>query len=234
VRDAAVVDATEDPDPAHSPRFRLGPGAFVALPKVLSIFPEDFAEPYDEPDPENPSPGDRALRFTTSETTLGGQMALERECLAEALALAEEEREIPAPGLGLATGLTNAVWTTGSVHPVQVDPANDGGLVFTVPGGIGQAWCRVRAQNLRPFTIECRPYFAGRADHGGRGGAYEQLDGAVVMESDQRSGRPGDPPRKFPMTFYPGKQILAFRFRSDLWAPDGHAVGVRFRLVPDD
>jgi len=51
---AAVIDTTEDRDPLHSPRFRLGAGAFLALPKVLRIFPDDFAEPYGEPDPENP------------------------------------------------------------------------------------------------------------------------------------------------------------------------------------
>ena len=234
VREAALVDATEDPDPAHSPHFRLGPGAFVALPHVLSIFPEDFAEPYDEPDPENPKPTDRALRFTTAETTLGGQMALEREALADAAARAAEDREIPAPELGLATGFTNAVWTTGSAHPVRVSPVGDGVLEFEVPGGVGQTWCRIRGRDFRPFTIRYVPYFAGKADHGGRGGAYDQLDGSAVMESDRVSGRPTAGHREVPMTFYPGIQNITLRFHSDLWAPPGHTVGVRLRLEPTD
>jgi hypothetical protein len=234
VRDAAVIDATEDPDPAHSPRFRLGPGAFVSLPQVLSIFPEDFAEPYDEPDPENPATGDRALRFSTAETSLGGQMALERECLAEAAARAAEDRQIPAPELGAALGWTNAVWTTGSANPVQVAAANDGTLLFHVPGGIGETWCRVRADTPAPFTCEYFPYFAGKADHGGRGGAFEMLSNGLVVDSDQESGRPGGNMGEVSVSTYPGPQEITFRFRSDLWAPPGHVCGLRFRLVPND
>ena len=233
VRDAAVIDATEDPDPARSPRFRLGPGAFVSLPKVLAVFPEDFAEPYDEPDPENPKADDRALRFSTAETSLGGQMALERECLAEAAARDAEEREIPAPWIGEATGWTNVVWTTGSAIPVRLAEANDGSLIFHVPGGIGQSWCRIRADNLPPFTVEYLPYFAGKAVHGGRGGAFELLSRGHVIDSDQEGGRPGGPVCSVSNKPYPGPQDIVYRFRSDLWAPPGHAVGVRFRLVPE-
>ncbi len=79
-----------------------------------------------------------------------------------------EEREIPAPWIGEATGWTNVVWTTGSAIPVRLAEANDGSLIFHVPGGIGQSWCRIRADNLPPFTVECLPNFAGKAVHGGR------------------------------------------------------------------
>ena len=89
---AAVIDTTEDHDPLHSPRFRLGAGAFLALPKVLRIFPDDFAEPYCEPDPENPKPGDRALRFSTPARSLADQMQLERVQLADAAVVAATPR----------------------------------------------------------------------------------------------------------------------------------------------
>ena len=234
VRNAAVIDTTEDSDPAHSPRFRLGPGAFVSLPKVLAVFPEDFAETYDEPDPEHPTPGDRALRFSTAETSLGGQMALERECLAEAAARDAEEREIPAPWIGEATGWTNVVWTTGSAIPVRLAEANDGSLIFHVPGGIGQSWCRIRADNLPPFTVEYLPYFAGKALHGGRGGAFEQLSHGLLIDSDQEGGRPGGDVCSVSNKPYPGPQDIVYRFRSDLWAPPGHVCGLRFRIVPND
>ena len=235
VRDAAVIDATEDPDPAHSPRFRLGPGAFVSLPQVLSIFPEDFAEPYDEPDPENPSPGDRALRFSAAETTLGGQMALERECLAEAAARAETDREIPAPEIGEALGCTNVVWTTGSANPVRPDPFGNGTIVFRVEGGIGEAHVTGNFESVGQFRLFLEKNYPGRADHGGRGGLFQFRDehnrNSILF--DGRSGRPSDGWQEHPGRGDLGRFILTFRFRSDLWAPPGHEVGVRLRLVPE-
>ena len=236
VREAALVDATEDPDPAHSPRFRLGPGAFVALPHVLSIFPEDFAEPYDEPDPENPSPGDRALRFATAETSLGGQMSLEREALADAAARAAVDRDVPAPEIGEALGWTNAVWTTGSANPVRPDPLGDGSVAFRVEGGCGEARITGRFDSIDKLRILLKKDFAGRWDHGGRGGEFELHDdhNGQTMLSDGGSGRPADGPKGTVFHFWPGRYVLTFRFRSDLWAPPGHAVGVRLRLEPTD
>jgi len=235
VRDAAVIDATEDPDPARSPRFRLGPGAFVSLPNVLSVFPGDFAEPYDEPDPENPKAGDRALRFSTAETSLGGQMALERECLAEAAARAETDREIPAPEIGEALGCTNAVWTTGSANPVRPDPLGNGTIVFRVEGGIGEAHVKGIFESLGQFRLFLEKNYPGRADHGGRGGLFQVRDehnrNSVLF--DGRSGRPSDGWQEHPGRGDLGRFILTFRFRSDLWAPPGHEVGVRLRLVPE-
>ena len=236
VRDAAVIDVTEDPDPAHSPRFRLGPGAFVTLPKVLAVFPEDFAEPYDEPDPENPKAGDRALRFSTAETSLGAQMALERECLAEAAARAAEDRDIPAPEIGEALGWTNAVWTTGSANPVRPDPSGDGSVVFRVEGGIGEAHVTGEFPDLPAFDRFLEKNYAGCADHGGRGGAFEIYNEGTktTIDFDGHGGLPSKGwTRTGPWTAWPGWYILTFRFRSDLWAPPGHEVGVRLRLVPE-
>ena len=236
VRDAAVIDATEDPDPARSPRFRLGPGAFVTLPNVLSVFPGDFAEPYDEPDPENPKAGDRALRFSTAETSLGAQMALERELLAEATARAAEDRDIPAPEIGEALGWTNAVWTTGAANPVRPDPSGDGSVVFRVEGGIGEAHATGDFESLGNFRYFLEKNFAGRADCGGRGGSFELFNEHTKMTIDfvGHGGRPSEGWTESRLGKpWPGRYILTFRFRSDLWAPPGHEVGVRLRLVPE-
>jgi hypothetical protein len=232
-----VVDATEAPDPARGPRFRLGPGAFVTRPNVLSVFPGDFAEPYDEPDPENPKAGDRARRFPTGETSLGAQMALERELLAEAAARAEEDRDVPAPEIGGALGWTNAVWTTGAANPVRPDPSGDGSIVFRVEGGIGEAHATGDFESLGNFRWFLEKNFAGRADCGGRGGSFEIYNEHTrqTFHFDGHGGRPSEgwigsrlaKPR-------PGRYILTFRFRSDLRAPPGHEVGLRLRLVPED
>ena len=107
------------------------------------------------------------------------------------------------------------------------------GVLHHVPGGIGQSWCRIRADNLPPFTVEYLPYFAGKTVHGGRGGAFELLSRGHVIVSDQEGGRPGGPVCSVSNTPYPGPQDVVYRFRSDLWAPPGHEVGVLFRLVPE-
>ena len=235
VRDAAVIDATEESDPARSPRFRLGSGAFVALPKVLAVFPEDFAEPYDEPDPENPKAGDRALRFSTAETSLGAQMALERECLAEAAARAAEDRDIPAPEIGEALGWTNGVFFfTGSDRPARLASAGDGTVWLALPGGLGES--RVTVSNTRPqsFRWEYAKYYAGKENHGGRGGSFMVDADHHTVDVDAHDGRPSDGIEWNDFSVgAPGPHIFTFRFLSDLWAPPGHEVGVRLRLVPE-
>ena len=234
--DLAEPQTVEIVGPARSPRFRLGPGAFVALPNVLSVFPGDFAEPYDEPDPENPEPGDRALRFSTAETSLGAQMALERELLAEAAARAAEDRDVPAPEIGEALGWTNAVWTTGAANPVRPDPSGDGSVVFRVEGGIGEAHATGDFESLGNFRYFLEKNFAGRADCGGRGGSFELFNEHTKMTIDfvGHGGRPSEGWTESRLGKpWPGRYILTFRFRSDLWAPPGHEVGVRLRLVPE-
>ena len=140
---AAVIDTTEDRDPLHSPRFRLGAGAFLALPKVLRIFPDDFAEPYGEPDPENPKPGDRALRFSTPARSLADQMQLERVQLADAAVVAAGDELVAAPELGRELGWTNGVvWRTSAAHPWIVDAPGDGAVVGSIAGGVGESVAR--------------------------------------------------------------------------------------------
>ena len=230
---ASVVNLTEDGDPLHSPRFRLGAGAFLAMPKILSIFPRRFADPYDEPDPENPKPGDRALRFSTPARSLAEQMQLERVRLAESDVVAAGDELVAAPELGRELGWTNAVWRTSAAHPWVVDEPGDGAVVGLVFGGVGESVLEARIENQAPCRISVEGYFPGRADHGGRGAAFEILDGDNVVFVADRDRHPANGATPVEMSFYPGRHVIRFRLRSDLWAPDGHCIVVRLRRLPD-
>ena len=236
VRNAAVVDRTADPDPARSPRFRLGAGAFVSLPEVLSLFPEDFAEPYDEPDPDDPSPDDRALRFSTAETSLGGQMTLERGLAADAAARAAADRNVPAPALGAAAGWTNnaAAWATGAANPWRAATDEPGALEASIPDGFGEARLVLEVDDPGQFSVEYAGHFPGRDDHGGRGAVFDILSSGTVVYSDAHDRRPSSPAQRVHFESYPGRQRLEFRLRSDLYVPPGHFCGVRLRLLPGD
>ena len=229
---AAVIDTTEDRDPLRSPRFRLGAGAFLALPKVLSIFPADFAEPYDEPDPNDPKPGDRALRFSTPARSLADQMQLERTMLADAAVLGNGDEPVAAPELGRELGWTNAVWRTGSVHPWTVDAPGDGMVVGSIEGGIGESSLVVEFETDAPSRFEVDGSFPGRSDHGGRGAVFEILnDPSNVVYAESRDRRSSDPPWGFQLSLRPGRHFLLFRLRSDLWAPAGHRICVRLKRL---
>ena len=228
---ASVVNLTEDGDPMHSPRFRLGAGAFLAMPKILSIFPGRFAEPYDEPDPENPKPGDRALRFSTPARSLAEQMQLERVLLADAAVLAEGDELVAAPELGRELGWTNAVWRTSAAHPWVVDEPGDGAVVGSVFGGVGESVLEARIENQAPCRVSVEGYFPGRADHGGRGAAFEILDGDNVVFVADRDRHPANGATPIELSFYPGRHVIRFRLRSDLWAPDGHVCAVRLKRL---
>ena len=228
-----VIDAVDDPDPARSPHFRLEPGAFLALPNVLSQFARDFADPYDEPDPEHPRPGDRALRFSTRETTLAGQMALERSLAREAAARAATGEWIPAPEIGEAFGWTNGVaWFTRSDNPWTVAGAKDGSVLATIPDGFGEASLAFEFDEAVNFDLEYVKWFAGKGDHGGRGGSLEMFgkDGQIYI-LDDLDGTPGGPPVRQEAQFYPDRQRVTIRVRSDLYVPPGHFCGVRLRLL---
>jgi len=230
-----VVDRTEDPDPAHSPRFRLGAGAFVSLPEVLSLFPEDFAEPYGEPDPDDPRPDDRALRFSTTETSLGGQMTLERGLAADAASRAAADRDIPAPALGAAAGWTDvAAWATGAANPWRAAPDEPGALEASIPDGFGEARLVLEVDDPGQFSVEYAGHFPGKADHGGRGAVFDILSSGLVVYSDAHDRRPSSPVQRVHFESYPGRQRLEFRLRSDLYVPPGHFCGVRLRFLPGD
>ena len=227
-----VIDAVDDPDPARSPHFRLEPGAFLALPNVLSQFARAFADPYDEPDPDDPKPGDRALRFSTREKTLAGQMALERSLAREAAARAAAGEWIPAPEIGEAFGCTNGVaWFTRSDNPWTVASAKDGSVLATVPDGFGESSLAFEVEDAVNFDMEYIKWFAGKGDHGGRGASLELFgqDGQVYI-LDDRDGAPGAPPERQELKFYPGRHRFTFRVRSNLYVPPGHFCGVRLRL----
>ena len=235
VRNAAVVDRTADPDPAHSPRFRLGAGAFVSLPEVLSLFPNDFAEPYGEPDPADPRPDDRALRFSTAETTLGGQMTLERGLAADAAARAAADRDVPAPALGAATGWTNGTaWATGAANPWRAPSDEPGTLEAAIPDGFGEARLVLEVDDPGQFSVEYAGHFPGRDDHGGRGAVFDILSSGTVVYSDAHDRRPSSPAQRVHFESYPGRQRLEFRLRSDLYVPPGHFCGIRLRFLPGD
>ena len=229
---AAVIDTTEDRDPLHSPRFRLGAGAFLALPKVLRIFPDDFAEPYGEPDPENPKPGDRALRFSTPARSLADQMQLERVQLADAAVVAAGDELVAAPELGRELGWTNGVvWRTSAAHPWIVDAPGDGAVVGSIAGGVGESVLEMEIEDGEPCVVSVEGYWPGKADHGGRGAVFEVLSGDVVVYSDSSDRRPTDGWKPMNMSFYPGRHVIRFRLRSDLWAPDGHVCAVRLKRL---
>ena len=228
---AAVIDTTEDRDPLRSPRFRLGAGAFLALPKVLSIFPADFAEPYDEPDPNDPKPGDRALRFSTPARSLADQMQLERTLLADAAVLADGDELVAAPELGRELGWTNVVWRTGAAHPWTVDEPGDGTVVGSIPGGVGESVLEMEIVDEAPCRIAVEGYFAGRSDHGGRGAVFEILSNGNVAYADDRDRRPTDGWKPIELSFYPGRHRISFRLRSDLWSPAGHVCAVRLKRL---
>ena len=228
---AAVIDMTEDRDPRHSPRFRLGAGAFLALPKVLSIFPGDFAEPYDEPDPETPKPGDRALRFSTPARSLADQMQLERALAADAAVLAAGDELVAAPELGRELGWTNVVWRTSAANPWRIDEPGDGIVVGSIPGGVGESTLEMEIEDGAPCRIAVEGYFPGRADHGGRGAVFEILSGEVVGFADGDDRRPFHGWKPIALSFYPGRHVIRFRLRSDLWAPAGHVFAVRLKRL---
>lgn len=229
---AAVIDTTEDRDPLHSPRFRLGAGAFLALPKVLSIFPTDFAEPYDEPDPNDPKPGDRALRFSTPARSLADQMQLERVQLADAAVVAAGDELVAAPELGRELGWTNGVvWRTSAAHPWVVDAPGDGTVVGSIFGGVGESVLEMEIVDEAPCRIAVEGYFAGRSDHGGRGAVFEILSNGNVAYADDRDRRPTDGWKPIELSFYPGRHRISFRLRSDLWVPAGHVCAVRLKRL---
>ena len=228
---AAVIDATEDRAPLRSPRFRLGAGAFLAMPKVLSIFPTDFAEPYDEPDPNDPKPGDRALRFSTPARSLADQMQLERTLLADAAVLAEGDELVAAPELGRELGWTNVVWRTNAAHPWTVDAPGDGTVVGSIFGGVGESVLEMEIVDEAPCRIAVEGYFAGRSDHGGRGAVFEILSNGNVAYADDRDRRPTDGWKPIELSFYPGRHLISFRLRSDLWVPAGHVCAVRLKRL---
>ncbi|MBQ6102427.1 MAG: hypothetical protein IJL06_02025, partial [Kiritimatiellae bacterium] len=231
---AAVIDTTEDRDPLRSPRFRLGAGAFLALPKVLSLFPDDFAEPYDEPDPNDPKPGDRALRFSTPARSLADQMQLERVQLADAAVLAEGDELVAAPELGRELGWTNGVvWRTSAAHPWIVDAPGDGAVVGSIAGGVGESVLEMEIEDGEPCVVSVEGYWPGKADHGGRGAVFEVLSGDVVVYSDSSDRRPTDGWKPMNMSFYPGRHRITFRLRSDLWSPPGHLFAVRIKRMPE-
>ena len=231
---AAVIDTTEDRDPLHSPRFRLGAGAFLALPKVLRIFPDDFAEPYGEPDPENPKPGDRALRFSTPARSLADQMQLERVQLADAAVVAAGDELVAAPELGRELGWTNGVvWRTSAAHPWIVDAPGDGAVVGSIAGGVGESVLEMEIEDGEPCVVSVEGYWPGKADHGGRGAVFEVLSGDVVVYSDSSDRRPTDGWKPMNMSFYPGRHRITFRLRSDLWSPPGHLFAVRIKRTPE-
>ncbi len=228
---AAVIDMTEDRDPRHSPRFRLGAGAFLALPKVLSIFPGDFAEPYDEPDPETPKPGDRALRFSTPARSLADQMQLERALAANAAVLAAGDELVAAPELGRELGWTNVVWRTSAANPWRIDEPGDGIVVGSIPGGVGDSTLEMELEDEAPCRIAVEGYYPGRADHGGRGAVFEILSDEVVGFADGDDRRPFHGWKPIALSFYPGRHVVRFRLRSDLWAPAGHVFAVRLKRL---
>lgn len=228
---ASVVNLTEDGDPMHSPRFRLGAGAFLAMPKILSIFPGRFAEPYDEPNPDDPKPGDRALRFSTPARSLADQMQLERTLLADAAVLADGDELVAAPELGRELGWTNVVWRTGAAHPWTVDAPGDGTVVGSIFGGVGESVLEMEIVDEAPCRIAVEGYFAGRSDHGGRGAVFEILSNGNVAYADDRDRRPTDGWKPIELSFYPGRHRISFRLRSDLWAPAGHVCAVRLKRL---
>jgi serine/threonine protein kinase len=226
-----VIDAVDDPDPARSPHFRLEPGAFLALPNVLSQFARDFADPYDEPDPDDPKPGDRALRFSTRETTLAGQMALERSLAREAAARETADRDVSAPEIGEAFGWTEAEWSTGSANPATIDPLEPGTIVLRVPDGFGEAHVAAFFETLPNFELEYEKDYAGQFDHG-RGAVFEMYNNhtGTTIYSDGRDGRPSDGWIERTGKAYPGFYRVVFRVRSNLYVPPGHSCGVRLRI----
>ena len=131
--------------------------------------------------------------------------------------------------------MRRVVWTTGSANPVRPDPIGNGTIVFRVEGGIGEAHVTGNFESVGQFRLFLEKNYPGRADHGGRGGLFQVRDehnrNSVLF--DGRSGRPSDGWQEHPGRGDLGRFILTFRFRSDLWAPPGHEVGVRLRLVPE-
>ena len=239
LRGATLVDRTEDPDPAHSPRFRLEAGGYLALPEILSLHARDWADPYDEPDPGAPKPDDRAVRFGHGlEPDLRAQLLRERGMLSDEHVRAESDFEVPAPELGailLPDGPTNVVWSVSALHPWRVHPTEPGVLVCDLGGGFGESWIRMRADCDVKLRLQYKKSFAGADDHGGRGGVFEEIYHGMTYARDASDGKLSDGWRwngRENLEFHSGAHDFVIRFRSDAYTIPGHFNGVLLRAAP--
>ena len=239
LRGATLVDRTSDPDPSHSPRFRLEAGGYLVLPEILSLHARDWAEPYDEPDPDAPKPDDRAVRFGHGlAPDLRAQLLRERGMLSDERVRAESDREVPAPELGpilLPDGPTNVLWSVSALHPWRVHPTEPGAIVCDLGGGFGESWIRLRADGDVMLRLQYKKNFAGAGDHGGRGGAFDMIHNGMMTDHDAADGRLSDGWYWFGREnnwFYAGTHDIVIRFRSDVYTIPGHFNGVLLRAAP--
>lgn len=239
LRNATLVNRTEDPDPAHSPRVRLEAGGYLLLPEILSLHARDWAEPYDEPDPAAPKPDDRAVRFGHGlDPDLRTELLRERGLLSDERVRAKEDFEVPAPELGallLPNGPTDIVWTVSSLHPWRIDPTEPGAISCDIDGGFGEAWIRLRADHDVIFRLQYRKNFAGAGDHGGRGGVFEMVYHGMTQDYDAADGSLSDGWHWIGREnhhFHSGTHDIVFRFRSDAYTIPGHFNGVILRAAP--
>ena len=239
LRNATLVNRTEDPDPAHSPRIRLEAGGYLMLPEILSLHARDWAEPYDEPDPFEPKPEDRAVRFGHGlDPDLRTELLRERGLASDERLRAAEEREVPAPELGpilLPDGPTNVLCSVSSLHPWRRHPTEPGVIVCDLSGGFGESWIRLRTEDYVRLSLEYKKHYAGAADHGGRGGVFELVFGGMVNESDATDGKLSDGwhvlgPGNW--DFYDGAKTIILRFRCNSYTIPGHFNGVLLRAAP--
>ena len=239
LRNATLVNRTEDPDPAHSPRVRLEAGGYLVLPEILSLHARDWADPYDEPDPFEPKPEDRTVRFGHGlDPDLRTELLRERGLASDELLRAAEEREVPAPELGpilLPDGPTNVLCSVSSLHPWRRHPTEPGVIVCDLSGGFGESWIRLRTEDYVRLSLEYKKHYAGAADHGGRGGVFELVFGGMVNESDATDGKLSDGwhvlgPGNW--DFYDGAKTIILRFRCNSYTIPGHFNGVLLRAAP--
>jgi len=239
LRNATLVNRTEDPDPAHSPRVRLEAGGYLLLPEILSLHARDWAEPYDEPDPAAPKPDDRAVRFGHGlDPDLRGQLLRERGMIFDERLRAAEEREVPAPELGallLPDGPTNVQWSVSTLHPWKIDAIEPGVISCDLSGGFGESWIRMRTDGDVRLRLQYKKNFAGAGDHGGRGAVLETTVNGMGEFYDAEDGKIPDRWHWFGREnhwLYGGSNELVIRFRSDSYAIPGHFNGVLLRAAP--
>lgn len=239
LRNATLVNRTEDPDPAHSPRVRLEAGGYLVLPEILSLHARDWAEPYDEPDPFEPKPEDRAVRFGHGlEPDLRTELLRERGLASDERLRAAEEREVPAPELGpilLPDGPTNVLWSVSTLHPWRRHPTEPGVIYCDLSGGFGESWIRMRADCDVKLRLRYKKSFAGADDHGGRGGVFEEIYHGMTCERDASDGKPSDGWHclgRENLEFHSGTHDVVYRFRSDAYTIPGHFNGVLLRAEP--
>ena len=239
LRNATLVNRTEDSAPAHSPRVRLEAGGYLMLPEILSLHAHDWAEPYDEPDPFKPKPEDRAVRFGHGlEPDLRTELLRERGLASDERLRAAEEREVPAPELGpilLPDGPTNVLWSVSTLHPWRRHPTEPGVIYCNLSGGFGESWIRLRADGDVMLRLQYKKNFAGAGDHGGRGGAFDMIHNGMMTDHDAADGRLSDGWHWFGREnnwFYAGTHDIVLRFRCNSYTIPGHFNGVLLRAAP--